>query len=279
MSNPSVASYELGRPRSSAPTIDKYAMIALSACVFALIVSPLLIFTTTGGQRPPNIMEPSSGDQNFLACHGCDFRSIGGSKSCIASANSLGLPTSSVCSSILRLLEQAFCGLSARSARSLDYLQQVMVVTSIVLPVMLAARTVDIMRGVFLCFAFSLVLNLLFVLGGSVTIAQYGSTAVDIGYQGYFLGKNYLGECAVVAFLLALHEMRHRGWRRALGIIVVADRHFAYLLERFQNGSWPCSYVSIPGSVYVDRQKDNAHFSGNHSIVHPTLLRRRFQRI
>jgi hypothetical protein len=37
------------------------------------------------------------------------------------------------------------------------YLQQAIVVTSIVLPAMLATRTVDIMRAVFLCFAFALI--------------------------------------------------------------------------------------------------------------------------
>ena len=65
----------------------------------------------------------------------------------------------------------------------------------------------DMLRGLFLCFACSVVLNLLFVLGGSATIAQYGAIAVDIGYQGYFQGKNYLGECAAVALLLAFYEL------------------------------------------------------------------------
>ena len=47
-------------------------------------------------------------------------------------------------------------GFQPGAARSLDILQQVMIVTSIVLPAMLAARTVDMMRGLFLCFAFAL---------------------------------------------------------------------------------------------------------------------------
>jgi O-antigen ligase len=98
-----------------------------------------------------------------------------------------------------------------------------MIVTSIFLPTMLAARTTDMMRGLFLCFAFALILNLLFVLGGSVTVASYGSRGlVDIGYQGYFGGKNYLGECAAVALLLSLHEMLYRGRRRVLGIMIAA---------------------------------------------------------
>jgi O-antigen ligase len=101
------------------------------------------------------------------------------------------------------------------------FVQQAMVVTSIVLPAMLANRTVDMMRGMFLCFACALILNVFFILSGSVTIARYGSKLVDIGYQGYFEGKNYLGECAAIAFLLSIREVRCPGWaRRALGIIV-----------------------------------------------------------
>ena len=36
------------------------------------------------------------------------------------------------------------------------------------------------------------------------------------------MGKNYLGECATVALLLAIHEVRYPSSRRVLGIIVVA---------------------------------------------------------
>jgi exopolysaccharide production protein ExoQ len=98
--------------------------------------------------------------------------------------------------------------------------QEVMIVASIILPAMLAAQTADMMRALFLCFAFALILNACFVLAGSSTIVIYGSAMVNIGYQGYFAGKNYLGECAAVAFLLSIHEMLSPGRRRALGIIV-----------------------------------------------------------
>jgi exopolysaccharide production protein ExoQ len=119
----------------------------------------------------------------------------------------------------------AFAGASVLWAFSPErslvrFVQQLMIVASIVLPGMLAARTADTMRGLFLCFAFALILNVFFVLDGSVTIVPDRSMLVDIGYQGYFIGKNYLGECAAVALLLSLHEMRYRRWRRALAIIV-----------------------------------------------------------
>jgi len=102
------------------------------------------------------------------------------------------------------------------------FVQQAMIVTSIVLPAMLAARTSDVIHGLYVGFAISLIINLFYVFAGSVTIVQYGSLgAVDIGYQGYFLGKNYLGECAAVALLLASHEVLYPGRRRVLGIIVM----------------------------------------------------------
>jgi O-antigen ligase len=93
-----------------------------------------------------------------------------------------------------------------------------MIVTSIVLPAMLAARTTDMMRGLFLCFALASILNAAVILGGSsATIVD----RVDLGYPGYFSFKNYLGECAAVALLLSFHEILYPRFRRALGIIVV----------------------------------------------------------
>jgi O-antigen ligase len=96
-----------------------------------------------------------------------------------------------------------------------------MIETSIVLPAMLAARTADIMRGLFLCFAFALCLNVPFVLSGTASFAGNGVTLQYIGSPGYFSFKNYLGECAAISFLLSLHEIIYRGWRRVLGIIGV----------------------------------------------------------
>jgi O-antigen ligase len=96
------------------------------------------------------------------------------------------------------------------------FVQQAMILTSIVVPAMLAARTADILRGLFLCFAFGSILNVFFVLINSDSVV-----AMNKGYPGYFLGKNYLGEFSAMAFLLSLHEMLYPRLRRALGIIFV----------------------------------------------------------
>jgi O-antigen ligase len=100
-----------------------------------------------------------------------------------------------------------------------------MILISIVLPAMLADRTVDITRALFLCFAFASILNVSFVLGNppSILTEYRGSSLVTVylGYTGYFSSKNYLGEFAAIAFLLSLHEVLYPGLRRALGLIVL----------------------------------------------------------
>jgi len=106
------------------------------------------------------------------------------------------------------------------------FVQQVMIVISIVLPAMLAARTSDMMRGLFLCFAFASILNVFFVIGGTETNAlhwsPHGLYREYLGSPGYLSSKNSLGECAAIAFLLSLHEILYPGRRRVLGIIGVA---------------------------------------------------------
>jgi len=92
-----------------------------------------------------------------------------------------------------------------------------MVVTSIVLPAMLAGPTADMMRGLFLlCFAPAAILNIFFVINNSPFIV-----AALNGYPGFFMGKNYLGEFSAIPFLLAVHETLYPGLRRAFGIVVV----------------------------------------------------------
>ena len=48
---------------------------------------------------------------------------------------------------------------------SIRFAQQVMIVLSVVLPAMMAVRTADILRGLFLCFAFACILSFFFALG------------------------------------------------------------------------------------------------------------------
>ena len=88
---------------------------------------------------------------------------------------------------------------------------------------MLAARTVDMMRALFLCFAFALILNCFFVFAfGYVTIGQHRFTGlVDIGYQGYFGNKNIWENVQPSLFCWHFTKYSSVAGGEALGIIVV----------------------------------------------------------
>ncbi len=207
----------LGLPNPKA-IIDRFAIVPLLACVFALIVSPLLDYFTPLDRNAIYNGHSSLINRLFwpvmaaiaillIVKHHVRFRR-------------LTWPPHIIC--LLAYL--AFAGASVLWAFSPQssftrFVQQVMILTSIVLPAMLAPRTTDMMRGLFLCFALALILNILFVLGGVVDTVN--CNANQFCYQGYFGGKNYLGECAAAAFLMSLYEIVHRGWRQALGIVVL----------------------------------------------------------
>jgi O-antigen ligase len=91
-----------------------------------------------------------------------------------------------------------------------------MILASIVLPI-LAARTADMMRALFLCFAFASILTVFFVFDSPPSAGNNET----FGYAGYFADKNSMGQMAAIAFVLALQEMFYSGRRRALGIVVV----------------------------------------------------------
>src|SRR6516162_3084893 len=100
--------HKLNQLRSSTPMIDTCAIVPISTCVFALIVSPLVIFATHSDfqaldARPENrIFWPAIAAISVVLA--------------LQNRSQLGR----VSSPILRLLEQASCGLSVRSARSSD---------------------------------------------------------------------------------------------------------------------------------------------------------------
>lgn len=193
--------------------LDRYAIAPISAIVFALIVSPLYL----------NFQYPVETDYlaKFFwpAMAAISVMFAVGDRSRLSR---LTWPPHILC--LFACL--AFAGASVMwaykpSSSFIRFLQQLMVVTSVVVPALLADRRVDLIRALFLCFALASILNVFFVLGGTPEYADYGAKGlVKIGYPGYFLGKNYLGECATLALLLSIHEILHSGTRRILGIII-----------------------------------------------------------
>lgn len=220
MSKASLHSFESGRLKSSSPTmIDKYAIVPIASCVFALIVSPLLVFFNSTDHTLHFLITDHRPENRIF------WPAMAAISVVLVAQNRSRLTLAPHIICLFAYL--AFAGASVLWAFSPEnsftrFVQQVMIVTSIVLPTMVAARTTDMMRSLFVVFAFALILNVPFVLGGSQEVVTYGSMGrVGIGYPGYFPGKNYLGECAALAFLLSLHEMAYLGIRRALGAIVV----------------------------------------------------------
>ena len=197
-------------------------MVPILACVFAEIVSPLLLYLTT--TRAPkgasvkellqNVMAPRLDNKIFWPSLGAIALIL-----VIRNWSSLSLPPHIKC--LFAYL--ALAGTSVLWAFKPDFsasrfVLEMLIITSLVLPALLAAPTADMMRGVFLCFAFAAVLNIPFVLNQHEIILTNGDS---IGYPGYFTFKGTLGECAAIAFLLSLHEVLYSGWRRTLGIIVI----------------------------------------------------------
>jgi hypothetical protein len=208
MSKASTRSLELGRASSFAPTIDTCVIVPIAACVYAAIVSPLLIYVTTdpatiiGDPALHHAMAEAPRVENKIFWPALAAISV---VLVIRNWSRLTLPPHIIC--LFAYL--ALAGASVLWAFKPDlsfirFTQQVMILTSIVLPAMLAARTADMMRALFLCFAFALILNVFFVLDRPPS----ASNNENFGYAGYLADKNSMGQLAAIAFFLALHE----GW-------------------------------------------------------------------
>ncbi len=213
-----------GQARAQPPArgIDACAILPIVACALALIVIPLIQFLSpssseavaNGVARPENrVIWPIMALISVVLVIQNRFR-----------LGKLNWPPNI----IFFMAYLAFGGASVLWAFRPEiaftrFVQQLMIVISIVLPALLASRSSDMMRGLFLCFALSCILNVVFVEAGTATIVinagPHGSYRDYLGSPGYFSFKNYLGECAAVAFLLSMHEMFYRRWRRVFGII------------------------------------------------------------
>jgi exopolysaccharide production protein ExoQ len=215
----STHSLKLSRSESSASTFDMCAVIPVLALAFSTIIQRLIYFNFPPAPGLQGLLESRMENRIFWpALAAISVVLVIQNRSRVGR---LALPPNII--SLLAYL--AFAGASVSwafkpEASFTRFVQEVMILTAIVAPAMLAARTADILRGTFLCFAFAAVVNVLLIPGGYQTIAQYGSALVDIGYQGYFPDKNILGESAALGFLLSLHELLYPGHRRVLGILI-----------------------------------------------------------
>lgn len=205
------SSTQIGHAKASTRMIDKCAIIPILACAFATIVNPWLEFAYRTSYTSIEDAAPGLSGRIFWPLMAAV--SLG-----LAAGNPFRLSRVTWPPHLRWLLAYlAFAGLSALWAFKpelsfIRYTQQVMIVTSIVLPALLVSRTVDWMRCVFLCYGLAVLLNIY------VALNTPPSALGEV--SGYFAGKNYLGEFAAPALLLGLFEAFYPGLRRAVGIVV-----------------------------------------------------------
>jgi exopolysaccharide production protein ExoQ len=188
---------------------DTCAIVTILACAYATVIAPLIAFFFYFDQ---NIILAEPNVPNRIFWPAMAAVSVVLTVRNYSRLSRLTLPPHIIC----LLAYVAFAGASGlwsfRPEISFTrFAQQVMVLTSIVLPGMLAVRTADMMRGLFLCIAFGAILNFFFV---------FQNPPSADGYPGYFLGKNYLGEFSAIAFLFSLYEVLYPGFRRVLGGVI-----------------------------------------------------------
>ena len=220
MSQASMRSFKSGR--ASGPTIDLCAIVPILAVFYVIIFAPLLfiIFPNPGAGTSAvasiqSLMTPRPENKIF-------WPAMVAITVVLVARNQSRLVKLTWPPHVKWLLAYlAYCGASVLWAFKPEFsftrfLLQVAIIVSVVLPAMLAGRTADIIRGVFLCFVFASIINIFFVLNQP---PMYYQTGEILGYPGYFSFKGILGECAAITFLLSLHEILYPGSRRVVGII------------------------------------------------------------
>jgi exopolysaccharide production protein ExoQ len=212
-------SLELASARSSTPMIDKYAILPILALAYATLVSPLIAFFTrvTHKSALEGLMAPHPENRYFW--FGLCAVAVVLVMQNWSRLGKFTWPPHLICLFAYLALAAASVLWAFKPDYTLfRFVNQVMIVVPIVVPLILAARTADLMRCLFLCFAFASILNIPFVLNQDPI---FGVDGKSIGYPGFFSFKGVLGECASVTFMLALREMLYPGFRRAFAIIVI----------------------------------------------------------
>ena len=229
----STASMRSSRLRKAGPIFDKYLIVTILVCAYCLIIAPMLMYIYPGDITTDRVENKIFWPLATLLALWCFV---------LGDRSRLTLPPHIVWFAAYL----ALAGLSILWAFKPEYsftrfVTQMMIVISVVLPAMLAPRTADLMRGVFLCFLVGSILNAVLIMGGYSV--QSVSDTLKIGYPGYFAFKGMLGEFAAFAFLLSLYEIIHPGRRRIIGIIVLATSIYLIILSE-SKGSLGCAILA-----------------------------------
>ena len=207
---------------------DIYLAVPLAGCLYALIVYPLLL---SGCSPADQVCLMAPRPENRVVWPLLASAAV---VMVVMNWRRIALSPNIMC--LFAYL--AFAGASVAWAyhtesSAVRYVQQVMVVTSIVLPAMIMTGRTDLVRALFLCFAIASLLSIFFVLGPPPRLAENATP----GHTGFFAGKNYLGQCAAITLLLSFNEMRYRGVRRVFGAIVGAVAVGLLVLSNSKTGA------------------------------------------
>src|ERR1700730_6429692 len=170
MSKPAMRPFELRRARSRTSMVDKCAIVPLLACAYATMIGPLLDFAFSLPSANIQTAEPGVPNRIFWPVMALVSVILAAQHSSRRARPTW--PPNARC--LLAYL--AFAGASVLwsfnpGVSFTRFAQQAMIVTSIVLPAMLAAPTADMMRGLFLyCFAPAAILNIFFVINNSPSV-------------------------------------------------------------------------------------------------------------
>jgi exopolysaccharide production protein ExoQ len=98
------------------------------------------------------------------------------------------------------------------------YAFQLMLIVIVVLPYAIETPDKNTLKRLLNWYALSIAINAMWVLFEKPQLTEAGGV---FGYQGYFVFKGYLGECASIAILISLYALRSNRWQRALALLTV----------------------------------------------------------
>jgi exopolysaccharide production protein ExoQ len=190
--------------QTGAPLTSKlhrfYVLIPTIGCFFAVVVSPamLLGLPDEAAQDPARVENRIFWFSLTALCLAlsAQFRPV----------TRLYLPRNLIWLTLYLVL----AGLSISWAIAIDasfrrYVQQVMVVVCVVLPIILTRQREIVINDLFVCFALAACINLPFLAI---------SPGTEFGHPGMYTNKNLLGLVAALAFIFALHETCRKGFAR-----------------------------------------------------------------
>ena len=187
----STASRRSVKLSEAAPLFDKYSLVQLLAYAYCLILDSVLDFVSPGDMTTDRI-------QNKIFWPAVTFLALG----CLASGNRRRLtwpPHIAWLAAYLALAGASILWAFKPGISFTRFSTQTMIIISIVLPAMLAPRKIDMIRGLFFCFVFGEILNVILIIGG-YSSPDLATDGTSIGYPGYFSFKGVLGEFAASVF-------------------------------------------------------------------------------